>query len=101
MLHSGEAATLERTRTATCIFESFGSKLTGVDEELIGHSGVIHVMDGAGKQGCEDLQVRENSLERGQRREDELLSIRSEDDRRDLCVGGLEPGTNLQSRRGQ
>lgn len=49
-------------------------------------------MDGAGKQGGEDLQVCEDSLERGQREQEELLSIRSEDDRCDLCVGRLEPG---------
>lgn len=39
------------------------SKLTGVDEELIGNSGVIHVMDGAGKQGGQDLQISEHSLD--------------------------------------
>lgn len=37
-------------------------KLTGVDEELIGNAGVIHIVDGAGEQSSEDLQVGENSL---------------------------------------
>lgn len=40
------------------------SELTGVDEELIGNSGVIHVMDGAGKQGGQDLQISEHSLDK-------------------------------------
>lgn len=36
--------------------------LTGVDEELIGNSRVVHIMDGCSKQSCQDLQVSENSL---------------------------------------
>lgn len=40
-----------------------GSELTGVDEELIGDSRVVHIMDGAGKQGGEDLQISEHSLD--------------------------------------
>lgn len=37
-------------------------KLTGVDEELIRNSRVIHVVDGTGKQSCEDLQISEHRL---------------------------------------
>lgn len=37
-------------------------KLTSVDEELIGNTGVIHIVDGAGEQSGKDLQVGENSL---------------------------------------
>lgn len=38
-------------------------KLTGVDEELIGNSGVIYVVDGAGKQSGEDFQISKHSLD--------------------------------------
>lgn len=44
------------------------SQLTGVDEELIGNSRVIHVMDGTGKQGGEDLQISEHGLDEKTRR---------------------------------
>ena len=37
-------------------------ELTCVDEELVGHSGVIHVMYGTAKQSSHDLQVSEDSL---------------------------------------
>lgn len=36
--------------------------LTGVDEELIGNSRVVYIMDGSSEQSCQDLQVSENSL---------------------------------------
>lgn len=36
--------------------------LTGVNEELIGNSWVVHIVDGCSKQSCQDLQVSENSL---------------------------------------
>lgn len=35
---------------------------TGVDEELVGDSRVVHVMDGTGKQSSHDLQVCEHRL---------------------------------------
>lgn len=54
--------------TVRRLCRSSSSQLTGVDEELIGDSRVIHVMDGAGKQSGEDLQVGKNSLDRRSRR---------------------------------
>lgn len=49
----------------------FLCKLTGVDEKLIGDSRVIYIMDGAGKQGGEDLQISKHSL--GKRAQTKLL----------------------------
>lgn len=40
---------------------SYG-QLTGVDEKLIGNTGVIHIMDGAGKERSEDLEIAEHGL---------------------------------------
>lgn len=39
-----------------------GEQLTCVDEELVGYAWVIHVMDGAGKEGGQDFKVSENGL---------------------------------------
>lgn len=36
--------------------------LTGVDEELIGNSRVVYIVDSCSKQSSEDLQVSEDSL---------------------------------------
>lgn len=41
--------------------------LTGVDEELIGNSGMVYIMDSCSKQSGKDLQVSKDSLN-GQRR---------------------------------
>lgn len=37
-------------------------KLTGVDEELIGNSRVVDIMDSCSEQSGQDLQVSENGL---------------------------------------
>lgn len=37
--------------------------LTGVDEELVGHPWVVHIMDGTCKQSSHDLKVSEDRLE--------------------------------------
>lgn len=37
-------------------------RLTGVDEELVGHSWVVHVMNRCCKNGCQDLQISKNRL---------------------------------------
>jgi hypothetical protein len=37
-------------------------KLTCVDEELVGHSGVIYIVYSTAKQSSHDLQVSEDSL---------------------------------------
>lgn len=36
--------------------------LTGIDEELIGNSWVIYIMDGCSEESGQDLQVSENCL---------------------------------------
>lgn len=47
------------TQLLTLIF-----RLTGVNEELVRDSGMVHVMNCTGKDGSEDLKVCEHSLER-------------------------------------
>lgn len=37
--------------------------LTGVDQELVGHSWVVHVMDSCSKNGSQDLQIGEDGLQ--------------------------------------
>ncbi len=61
-------------------------KLTGVDEELIGNSRVIHIMDGAGKQSGEDLQISKHSL--GQRKKAGTVNIY-------VCVCGCSTGQDM------
>ena len=39
--------------------------LTRIDQILIGDTGMIHVVDGGGKEGREDLQRREHRLQVG------------------------------------
>lgn len=50
---------LVMTQLLTLIF-----RLTGVNEELVRDSGMVHVMNCTGKDGSEDLKVCEHSLER-------------------------------------
>ncbi len=45
--------------------------LTGVDEELIGNSGVVDIMDSCSEQSSEDLQVGEDGLKGTKRVEEE------------------------------
>lgn len=40
----------------------FQLRLTGVDEELVGNSRMIHIMDGSSKQCSQDFQISKNSL---------------------------------------
>ena len=42
----------------------------GVDQELVGHPGVVHVVDAAGEDGAEDLQRGEHLLQRGAAQQD-------------------------------
>lgn len=39
-------------------------RLTGVNEKLVGDPRMVHIMDGAGKDGSQDFQVCENGLSR-------------------------------------
>lgn len=50
------------------LFEKRG--LTGVDEELVGHSRVVHVVNGRGENGSQDLQISEHCLHFEQREEE-------------------------------
>lgn len=50
---------LVMTQLLTLIF-----RLTGVNEELVRDSGMVHVMNCTGEDGSEDLKVCEHSLER-------------------------------------
>lgn len=61
-------------------------KLTSVDEELIGNTGVIHIVDGTGEQSGEDLQVSEHSLEKDEGREEGRNSSF-----RNMCADNLSP----------
>lgn len=48
--------------------------LTGVDEELVGYSWVVHVMNGRSKNGCQDLQISEHRLCLKRRRKEKEMS---------------------------
>ena len=39
-----------------------GFPLTGIDEELVGHSRMVHIMNGSSKQRRQDLQISEDRL---------------------------------------
>lgn len=59
------------------LFFNFACKrgLTGVDEELVGHSWVVHVMNGCGKNGCQYLQISEDGLCLERRKENKEMSF--------------------------
>lgn len=45
--------------------------LTCINEELVGNTRMVHVMDSCGKNGSQDLEIGENSLFRTRRLNDE------------------------------
>lgn len=74
-------------------------KLTGVDEELIGNSRVIHIVDAAGKQSGEDLQISKHSLDKNKKAGTVNINMC-------VCVSPLSVGSTraiiyLESRCGQ
>lgn len=50
--------------------------LTSVNEELIGHSRVVYIMDSCSKQSSKDLQVSEDSLKETENREDRFRELK-------------------------
>lgn len=75
-------------------------KPTGVDEELVGDSRVIHIVDGAGKEGGEDLQIGEHSLDKSKEAWVGQAISRTDHSDRAGCFDRLPPGQAWTAGRG-